>query len=557
MTKNKKKYTIPAMLQESVKQFAEKTSLVFTGEENYTYRQMGDDIARAAALLKQLGIEKGDKVAILSTNMPNWGVAFFSVSWAGATVVPILPDFHLNEIKTIIEHSEAKVMFVSGGLYKILDEEVKSLLNHLILVDNFAVIPKNTAPAELQNLECSLTPSANDTPPEEVGEEDLASVIYTSGTTGNSKGVMLTHKNLMWTAEKSFTLQDISTEDRFISVLPLSHTFENTLGFLFPIKFGASVHYLRKPPVASVLLPALQKVKPTIMLVVPLIIEKVFKSNILPKFQKSPVTRFIYSLPPMRKVLHRVAAKKLYETFGGKLRFFGIGGAKLDPTVERFLYEGKFPYAIGYGLTETSPLLAGAVGKNVRIGSTGIAMEGVQLRLGDADLKTGEGEIQAKGPNVMKGYYKAPEITKEVFTEDGWFKTGDKGWYDKDNFLYIKGRIKNMIVGASGENIYPEEIESVINKMRFVLESLVVEKKGKLVAMVHLNMEEVEQHFKHLKEEAQQYIQEKSDEILKEIHKKVNAQMNKFSRIQQVVSHPKPFEKTPTKKIKRFLYLKE
>lgn len=556
MTK-KIQYTIPAMLQESVKKFAEKTSLVFTGEENYTYRQMGDDIARAAALLKQLGIEKGDKVAILSTNMPNWGVAFFSVSWAGATVVPILPDFHLNEIKTIIEHSEAKVMFVSGGLYKILDEEVKSLLNHLILVDNFAVIPKNTAPAELQNLECSLTPSANDTPPEEVGEEDLASVIYTSGTTGNSKGVMLTHKNLMWTAEKSFTLQDISTEDRFISVLPLSHTFENTLGFLFPIKFGASVHYLRKPPVASVLLPALQKVKPTIMLVVPLIIEKVFKSNILPKFQKSPVTRFIYSLPPMRKVLHRVAAKKLYETFGGKLRFFGIGGAKLDPTVERFLYEGKFPYAIGYGLTETSPLLAGAVGKNVRIGSTGIAMEGVQLRLGDADLKTGEGEIQAKGPNVMKGYYKAPEITKEVFTEDGWFKTGDKGWYDKDNFLYIKGRIKNMIVGASGENIYPEEIESVINKMRFVLESLVVEKKGKLVAMVHLNMEEVEQHFKQMKEEAQQYIQEKSDEILKEIHKKVNAQMNKFSRIQQVVSHPKPFEKTPTKKIKRFLYWKE
>jgi len=556
MTK-KIQYTIPAMLQESVKKFAEKTSLIFTGEENYTYRQMGDDVARAAALLKQLGIEKGDKVAILSTNMPNWGVAFFSVSWAGATVVPILPDFHLNEIKTIIEHSEAKVMFVSGGLYKILDEEVKSLLNHLILVDNFAVIPKNTAPAELQNLECSLTPSANDTPPEEVAEEDLASVIYTSGTTGNSKGVMLTHKNLMWTAEKSFTLQDISTEDRFISVLPLSHTFENTLGFLFPIKFGASVHYLRKPPVASVLLPALQQVKPTIMLVVPLIIEKVFKSNILPKFQKSPVTRFIYSLPPMRKVLHRVAAKKLYETFGGKLRFFGIGGAKLDPTVERFLYEGKFPYAIGYGLTETSPLLAGAVGKNVRIGSTGIAMEGVQLRLGDADLKTGEGEIQAKGPNVMKGYYKAPEITKEVFTEDGWFKTGDKGWYDKDNFLYIKGRIKNMIVGASGENIYPEEIESVINKMRFVLESLVVEKKGKLVAMVHLNMEEVEQHFKQMKEEAQQYIQEKSDEILKEIHKKVNAQMNKFSRIQQVVSHPKPFEKTPTKKIKRFLYWKE
>jgi len=552
-----KKYTIPAMLQESVKNFAEKTSLVYAGETNYTYRQMGDDVKKIAALLKNLGVERGDKVALLGNNMPNWGLAFFSISWAGATAVPILPDFHTNEIKSIIEHSEAKVMFVSEGLYKSLDDEITGKLDQLILVENFAVIPKGTTEKELLNLTPSLSDSPLQTEPEEVDEEELASIIYTSGTTGNSKGVMLTHKNLMWTAEKSYTLQDISAEDLFISVLPLSHTFENTLGFLFPMKFGASVHYLRKPPVASVLLPALQKVKPTIMLVVPLIIEKVFKSKILPKFQKSPVTRFIYSLPPMRKVLHRVAAKKLYETFGGELRFFGIGGAKLDTTVERFLYEGKFPYAIGYGLTETSPLLAGAVGKNVRIGSTGIAMEGVQLRLGDADLKTGEGEIQAKGPNVMKGYYKAPEITNEVFTEDGWFKTGDKGWYDKDNFLYIKGRIKNMIVGASGENIYPEEIESVINKMRFVLESLVVEKKGKLVAMVHLNMEEVEQNFKHMKAEAQQYIHEKSDEILKEIHKKVNDQLNKFSRIQQVILHPKPFEKTPTKKIKRFLYWKE
>jgi long-chain acyl-CoA synthetase len=445
-------------------------------------------------------------------------------------------------------------MFVSEGLYNSLDDEIIEKLDQLILVENFAVIPKGTPEKELFNLKPSLSDSVIQAEPEEVDEEELASIIYTSGTTGNSKGVMLTHKNLMWTTEKSYTLQDISTEDRFISVLPLSHTFENTLGFLFPVKFGASVHYLRKPPVASVLLPALKKVKPTIMLVVPLIIEKVFKARILPKFQKSPLTRFLYSLSPMRKVLHRVAAKKLYETFGGKLRFFGIGGAKLDPTVERFLYEGKFPYAIGYGLTETSPLLAGAVGKNVRVGSTGIAMEGVQLRLGDADLKTGEGEIQAKGPNVMKGYYKAPEVTKEVFTEDGWFKTGDKGWYDKDNFLYIKGRIKNMIVGASGENIYPEEIESVINKMRFVLESLVVEKKGKLVAMVHLNMEEVEQHFKHLKEEAHQYIQDKSEEILEEIHKKVNAELNKFSRLQKIILQPTPFEKTPTKKIKRFLY---
>lgn len=554
--KETSKYTIPSMLQNSVSKFSENSSLVFAGESKYTYQQLGEDVKRVAALLKKNGIKPGDKVAILSPNMPNWGIAFLAISWTGATVVPILPDFHSNEIESIIEHSESKILFVSETLYNNLNKNTIGKLEKLILVESFALVPEGTPEKKLSALTPEL-PAANDLLPADVNEEDLASIIYTSGTTGNSKGVMLTHKNLMWTAEKSYTLQDISEEDRFLSVLPLSHTFENTLGFLFPIKFGASVHYLRKPPVASVLLPALKKVQPTIMLVVPLIIEKVFKAKILPKFQKSRVTRSLYSMPPVRKLLHRVAAKKLYETFGGKLRFFGIGGAKLDPTVERFLYEGKFPYAIGYGLTETSPLLAGAVGKNVRIGSTGIAMEGVQLRLGDADTKTGEGEIQAKGPNVMKGYYKAPELTREVFTEDGWFKTGDKGWYDKDNFLYIKGRIKNMIVGASGENIYPEEIESVINKMRFVLESLVVEKKGKLVAMVHLNMEEVEQHFKHMRAEAQQYIHDKSDEILKEIHKKVNTQLNKFSRIQQVISHPKPFEKTPTKKIKRFLYWKD
>jgi long-chain acyl-CoA synthetase len=349
-------------------------------------------------------------------------------------------------------------------------------------------------------------------------------------------------------------LQEIKPTDRFISLLPLSHTLENTVGFLLPIKYGASVHYLRKPPVPSVLLPALEVVKPTIMLVVPLIIEKVFKSKIYPAFQKSAVTRFLYSVAPTRKILHKVAAKKLYKTFGGELRFFGIGGAKLDPTVERFLYEGGFPYAIGYGLTETSPLLAGAVPGKTKIGSTGIAMDGVQLRIANADPFTGEGEIQAKGENVMRGYYKAPEATNEVFTEDGWFRTGDRGCFDKQNMLHIKGRIKTMIVGASGENIYPEEIESVINKMRFVLESLVVEKKGKLVAMIHLNLEEIENNFHHLKEEAQQYIHEKSEEILQEIHKKVNAEVNKFSRIQQVVLQLDPFEKTPTKKIKRFLY---
>lgn len=548
------KLTLPSLINESVKNYANKTSVIFVGEENYTYRQMGEDITRLASFLADSGVKKGDKVAILSTNMPNWGVAFFAISVLGAIVVPILPDFHENEIKTIIEHSESKKLFISESLYKNINAGAANLVDQIILVDNFTVVPKGTAADDLKNLQANLPEAKEGFEQAEVEEEDLASIIYTSGTTGNSKGVMLTHKNLAWTTQQCYTLQEIKSDDRFISILPLSHTLENTVGFLLPMKYGASVHYLRKPPVASVLLPALEVVKPTIMLSVPLIIEKIFRAKIYPALQKSPVTRFLYSISFTRKVLHKVAASKLLKTFGGQVRFFGIGGAKLDPVVERFLLEGKFPYAIGYGLTETSPLLAGAVPGKTKLGSTGVAVEGVQLRIADADPITGEGEIQAKGENVMRGYYKAPEITKEVFTEDGWFRTGDRGCFDKDNMLHIKGRIKTMIVGASGENIYPEEIESVINKMRFVLESLVVEKKGKLVAMIHLNVDEIEANFKHLKAEAQHYFNEKSEEILKEIHKKVNEEVNKFSRIQQVVLQPNPFEKTPTLKIKRFLY---
>jgi long-chain acyl-CoA synthetase len=551
---NTSKLTLSSLFYNTVQNHADETSVVFVGEKNYTYKKMGNDVDFLAGMLLEMGIKRGDKIAILSTNMPNWGVAFFAIFSVGAVAVPILPDFHENEIKSILEHSEAKTIFISEGLYKHLNNEAASFLNQIILIDNFAIVPKGTSHRDLKTLESSLPSVKNETLPLEVKEEDLASIIYTSGTTGNSKGVMLTHKNLAWTTQQCKSLYEVSNKDRFLSVLPLSHTLENTVGFLLGIKHGASIHYLHKPPVASVLLPALKEVKPTIMLTVPLIMEKIFRAKIYPEFQKNAVVRILYSFAPIRKILHKVAAKKLHKTFGGELKFYGIGGAKLDLTVERFLYEGNFPYAIGYGLTETSPLLAGAIPGKTRIGSTGIAMKGVKLRIGNADPVTGEGEIQAKGENVMRGYYKTPDVTKEVFTNDGWFKTGDRGTFDKHNRLFIKGRIKTMIVGASGENIYPEEIESVINKMRFVLESLVVEKKGKLVAMIHLNMDEIEKNFKTMKTEAQQYISEKSDEILKEIHKKVNAQVNKFSKIQKVVHQPDPFEKTPTKKIKRFLY---
>ncbi len=542
-----KKLTLPVMLQESFREYSEKNSLVFAGEEERTYSQLENEIKIAAQQLKSIGISKGDKVAILSANMPNWGVAYFAIGITGAVVVPILPDFHPNEIKNILKHAEVSAMYVSEGLAnKLLLEEYPEI--QIIEIENFNL--RNASaypPVEL--------PDATDFVFEDVDEEDLLSIIYTSGTTGKSKGVMLTHRNIVWTAQQSRELHHVVSEDRFLSVLPLSHTLENTLVLILPVMFGASVHYLRKPPIAPVLLPALKIVKPTTMLIVPLIIEKIFKNKILPGINEKWITRNLYKTAFFRKLLHQVAGKKLEETFGGHLRFFGIGGAKLDDNVERFLMDAKFPFAIGYGMTESSPLLAGAAVGKTHYLSTGVAMPGVELRIGDADSLTGEGEIQARGFNVMKGYYKEPELTRDTFTADGWLRTGDRGCFDKNDCLYIKGRIKNMIVGSSGENIYPEEIESLINRMEYVLESLVVQQKGRLVAMVHLNYEEMEKRFKVMKDEAVQIFNEKTDEILRDIQLKVNEELNKFSQIQRVVLQPVPFEKTPTQKIKRFLYL--
>jgi len=543
-----KKQTIPVMLQESFEKYKNNKSLSFVGEKDKTYAELKSEVERLGNQLRQIGVHKGTKVAVLSENMPNWGVAYFAIGCVGAIVIPILPDFHPTEIANILKLVDAEVIFVSEPLRrKISKTEFPTL--KIIGMEDF----------HIENDEFydkfSMAKSFENFQYEDVDEEDLLSIIYTSGTTGKSKGVMLTHKNIVWTTEQCKSLQDVNERDCFLSVLPLSHTLENTLCLNLPIMYGASVYYLRRAPTAAVLLPALKKVKPTFMLLVPLIIEKIYKGKVLPEINKNKITKALYKVRFFQKVINRMAGNKLYEVFGGHLRFFGIGGAKLDTRVERFLMDSKFPLAIGYGLTETSPLLAGTVGDNARLNSTGIPLKGVKLRIANADPVTGEGEVQAFGQNVMKGYYKEPELTARVFTKDGWFRTGDRGKFDSSGFLYLKGRIKNMIVGSSGENIYPEEIESVINRMQYVMESLVVEQKGRLVAMVHLNMEDIEFRYKQMKEETVQKVNTQIDQILQEIQKHVNEQVNKFSRIQMVILQPVPFEKTPTHKIKRFLYL--
>ena len=539
--------TFPALFNQTVQNHGKSGAYAFVGEEPITWEAAHRQINALTAFLEKNGIIPGDRVALLSTNMPNWAIAYFSITFMGAIVVPVLPDFSVTEVANVLEHSEAKAIFISSGLTSRIEGFKSENLKIIISIENFSLIPSEKSSVQFDS---DALPAKK----YDVKEDDLASIIYTSGTTGRSKGVMLTHKNISFNAMKGGKIYPMDENDRFLSVLPLSHTYENTLGLILPMLIGACVYYLRKPPTPSVLMPALEMVKPTIMLTVPLIIEKVYHSKILPTFRENKVLNLLYKIPFLRKKLNAVAGKKLMATFGGQIKFFGIGGAKLNKSVEKFLREAKFPYAIGYGLTETSPLLAGANPANTVFDSTGPSIEGIELKINNPDKNSGEGEIWARGATVMKGYYKDPEMTAEVITPSGWFKTGDLGMLDSNNNLFIKGRLKNMIVGASGENIYPEEIESVINNFRFVTESLVVQQKGKLVALVHLNMEELEKKYQSLKQDMSDKYEEKKEEWMAELKEYVNSQVSKFCQINKVVLQPLPFQKTATLKIKRFLY---
>ena len=534
--------TLYELVRNSVEKFASKVAFSMFEGDDVTYAEVGRRIEKVQEILTGAGLRAGDKVALLSSNMPNWGVCYFAVTSAGMVAVPILPDFSGEELDMIIAHSEAKALLVSDRLFTKLSKQTIERLNVVVRTKNLGVI------AQRVRGEGTMAVPKPD---------DLAVIIYTSGTTSKPKGVMLTHAALCAQVGISSGIFPVLPDDVFLSVLPLSHTYECSIGMIYPFSMGARVVYLARPPTASALMPALRAVRPSVMLIVPLIIEKIYRHQVLAKFNSNGFWRTLYKVGFLRRYLHRVAGKKLLKLFGGRLRFLGIGGAKLDGGAEKFLLEAKVPYAIGYGLTETAPLLAGAAPSQVRLGSTGPQAPGVQLRLEHINPDTRQGEVVALTPSVMLGYFKNPEATKEVFTDDGWFRTGDLGEFDKDGWLYIKGRLKNMIVGPGGENIYPEDIETVLNSHVYIADSIVTEQEGRLVALVHFNRDEIEAMVDNWREEwetKKEAWEAKTEQLKKEIMDFVNAKVNRFSRISEVVEEKDDFAKTPTHKIKRFLY---
>ena len=582
--------TLRQILIHSGKKFADSPALSTFGDDPMTFRDLVEEVAELSAILADEGIKPGDRVAILGDSSPNWGIVYFAIVSMGAVAVPILTEFHADAVQHILRHSEAKLIFASGRLLNKIEDAPDLAKLRILSLETFEPVAfsgamelfqdmkkasirewrrfKEKARREMQDM-LDAGETGDDASflqrmkakgleylnaDQDLGpkESDLAAIIYTSGTTGASKGVMLSHHNIVSNVQRTLSLVTINSKDRMLSILPLSHAYECTLGLVLPVSVGAHVCYLDKPPTARAMLPALAAFKPTAVLSVPLVIEKIFKSNILPKFTASKAMRAVYAVPFMRILLHRMAGKKLLATFGGKLRLFCIGGAPLAPEVDKFLEEAKFPYAIGYGLTESAPLVSGAATGKTRLTSVGPAIPGTEIYIDDPDPKTGDGEIVTRSPSVMQGYYKDKEATEAVLSADGWLRTGDLGHFGEDGYLYIRGRIKNKILGPNGENIYPEEVEGVILQSPYVLECLVYMLSGRLTARVHLDATRLDQEFGVIPDTERV---QKIETLLENLRAFANSKVSTFARLHKIIEQVEPFEKTPTQKIKRYLYV--
>ena len=445
-----------------------------------TYAQMGLRSRQIGNLLNRLGVVRDEKVLLFSENCPEWPLAYFGIAFAGAVSVPLLTGFCAEQVQNIINHSQISAICLSRAA-----EEKQKLSSYglpLIFIDS---VSGDEISVSVNGEQRRMTLNADTGAAyHQRGPDELATIIYTSGTQGNSKGVMLTGANLISSALSSLDFVKIYPSDRLLSVLPLAHTYECSLGLLTPLLCGASIAYLEKPPSPSVLLEAAGILRPTAMITVPLLIEKIYRSAIAPKLRKSR----LYKFPVTRSLAVFFAGRKLISALGGRIRFFGIGGAPLSPDVEKFLYRAGFPYSTGYGLTEASPFVAGNTPRRFQPGSGVRAPHGVKVRIAAGGAGEGEGEIQIRGPNVMMGYYRDGERTAEAFTSDSWLRTGDLGSIDKKGRLHIRGRLKALILGPSGENIYPEEIEGILGSSRLVEDALVYSgEKGELVALVRLS----------------------------------------------------------------------
>ncbi len=522
----------------------------FTNYESgsYTYGEVGRNIYYLQKLFAKCGIKKGDKIALIGKNCSEWAIAYQAIVTCGAVVVPILPNFTPNDVQHIINHSESVMLFANKANWDVLDEENIPKLKSVISLDDFSpLFTHNKHTAEHINKCKSLFTkpfSREKLPKQIIHNNELFAIIYTSGTTGFSKGVMLTHNNITGNMVYSRTNMPLVSGDRILSFLPLAHAYGCAIEFLYPFTCGCHVTFLGKMPTPQLLLKTFAEIKPRLILSVPLIIEKIFKKQIKPVLEQTKV-KFLMKIPFMDSVILGKIKTKLTESFGGNFHEIVIGGAALNEEVQEVLCKAGFAFTIGYGMTECGPLISYAGWRENRFNSAGRCVDQLEMRIDSPDPENVVGEILVRGENVMKGYYKNEKATHEIIGRDGWMHTGDLGTMDSDGFLYIKGRSKSMILGSSGQNIYPEEIEARINAFPLVQESIVVDRKEGLVALIYPDMEMVDA--KKMKEHS-------LESILEVYRKHLNREIPTYMQVSKFQVVSSEFEKTPKRSIKRFLY---
>ena len=536
-------------LEEAIKANWTRPALGNYRGELFTFGEVAENIARLHVLYEAAGLKKGDKVALCAKNSARWGIAFFSANTYEAVVVPILADFHPDSVNSLVDHSESTVLFTDTDIWNKLDiakmPKVKAVVSTADFKLLYAADEKiQSANDNLQALFEAKYPNgftAADVSYPTDNDKELAIINYTSGTTSAPKGVMLRYECI--SANVAFGQKRLPSypEDKIVSMLPMAHMYGMMFELIYPLCGGSSIYYLGKTPTPALLLGAMAEVKPYLVITVPLVMEKIFKSKVAPIVNK-PVMKVVTAIPGINQIIFKKVRTSLLNAFGGNVREIVMGGAALNPDVEKWFKKFKLPFTVGYGMTEAAPLMAYEDWWDFASKSCGKAIDTVEVRIDSEDPYNKVGEIQARGMNIMSGYYKNEEATKAAFTEDGWMRTGDLGLLDEKGNIFIKGRSKNMILSANGQNIYPEEIEAVVNNQPYVIESVVVDRGARLVALIYMDSEKAKTEGVDL------------EEYKKTIMAEVNKSMPAYSKVNAVEYMSEPFEKTPKMSIKRFMY---
>ena len=535
--------------EEAVKNNWERTALANFRGETFTFGELATQIAKFHVFFEKIGLKKGDKVALCAKNSARWGVTFFAANTYEAVLVPILADFHPESVNSLVDHSESKLLLTDSDIWNKLDITKMPTVKAVISSSDFSLLyaADETIQAASDSLEQLFNEkypsgfSAADVTYPIDNDTDLAIINYTSGTTSAPKGVMLRYECVSENVAFGQKRLPSYPGDKIVSMLPMAHMYGMMFELIYPLCGGSSVYYLGKTPTPALLLGAMAEVKPYLVITVPLVMEKIFKSKVAPVVNK-PLMKVLCALPGLNQVIFKKIRTQLLNAFGGNVREIVMGGAALNPDVEKWFRKFKLPFTVGYGMTEAAPLLAYEDWWDFASKSCGKAVDSVEVRIDSEDPYNKVGEIQAKGNSLMSGYYKNEEATKAAFTEDGWMRTGDLGVVDALGNIYIRGRSKNMILSANGQNIYPEEIEAVINNQPYVVESVVVDRGASLVALVYVDGDKLTADGLNI------------DQQMDAMKAEVNKSMPSYSKISKVEVMDKPFEKTPKMSIKRFMY---